>query len=256
MIPAVFRLNNIVREEIFARLAFSCHLFALLIFAFPAYGATTITLEAESGSLTAPMAIKSGSTASGGQFVEVPEGTGNNYNDATNGGPGEVSFSINIPQAGTHALWARTIAPNGNSDSFYVTSGGPLLREWSFPDSTTWQWNKIANVSLSAGLLNLAFRQREDGAKLDRIFLTTNLTFNPNTGNLPASVSAGPDQTVMLPNSAVLNGTVTDDGLPNPPATVTTTWTKVQRARDGDVRERQCCRYDGEFQPQEPMYCG
>ena len=51
MIPAVLRLNNIVREEIFARLAFSCHLFALLIFAFPAYGATTITVEAESGSL-------------------------------------------------------------------------------------------------------------------------------------------------------------------------------------------------------------
>ena len=58
MIPAVFRLNNIVRGGKFARLAFSCHLFALLIFAFPAYGATTITLEAESGSLTAPMAVQ------------------------------------------------------------------------------------------------------------------------------------------------------------------------------------------------------
>ena len=155
MIPAALRVNNIVREEIFARLAFSCHLFALLIFAFPADGATTITLEAESGSLIAPMAIQSGSTASGGQFVEVPEGTSNNYNDATNGGPGEVSFSINIPQAGTHALWPPTIAPNGNSDSFYVTSGGTLIREWSIPDSTTWKWNKIANVSFRQDCLIL-----------------------------------------------------------------------------------------------------
>ena len=130
MIPASSCWNNIVRRGTFARLAFPRHLFALLIFAFPAYGATTITLEAESGSLTAPMVIQSGPTSSGGQFVEVPEGAGNNFNDATNGGPGQVSYSINIPQSGTYALWARTIAPNGNSDSFYVTRNGTPIIEW------------------------------------------------------------------------------------------------------------------------------
>jgi hypothetical protein len=40
-------------------------------------------------------------------------------------------------------------------------------------------------------------------------------------------VSAGPDQTINLPSNASLDGTVTDDGLPNPPGTVTTTWSKV-----------------------------
>ena len=40
-------------------------------------------------------------------------------------------------------------------------------------------------------------------------------------------VNAGPDQTITLPAAASLSGTVTDDGLPNPPATVTTTWSKV-----------------------------
>src|SRR5439155_1058477 len=40
-------------------------------------------------------------------------------------------------------------------------------------------------------------------------------------------VDAGPDQTITLPSSANLNGTVTDDGLPNPPGTVTTTWSEV-----------------------------
>jgi hypothetical protein len=40
-------------------------------------------------------------------------------------------------------------------------------------------------------------------------------------------VNAGPDQTIALPAAANLNGVVTDDGLPNPPGTVTTTWTKV-----------------------------
>lgn len=45
--------------------------------------------------------------------------------------------------------------------------------------------------------------------------------------NRPPTVSAGADQPVVLPNQATLQGTVTDDGFPNPPAAVTTTWSKV-----------------------------
>jgi uncharacterized protein YjiK len=45
--------------------------------------------------------------------------------------------------------------------------------------------------------------------------------------NSAPSVSAGPDQTITLPANASLDGTVTDDGLPNPPGAVTTTWSKV-----------------------------
>jgi hypothetical protein len=47
-----------------------------------------------------------------------------------------------------------------------------------------------------------------------------------STNQVPA-VNAGADQTITLPSSANLNGTVTDDGLPNPPGTVTTTWSEV-----------------------------
>ncbi len=46
--------------------------------------------------------------------------------------------------------------------------------------------------------------------------------------NTAPSVNAGSDQTIILPDlDAELNGTVTDDGLPDPPATVTSTWSKV-----------------------------
>ena len=45
--------------------------------------------------------------------------------------------------------------------------------------------------------------------------------------NQPPVVSAGSDQSIALPASATLSGTATDDGLPNPPSAMTTTWTKV-----------------------------
>ena len=47
------------------------------------------------------------------------------------------------------------------------------------------------------------------------------------SGNLAPQVGAGPDQHVTLPNDANLAGTATDDGLPDPPGTMTTTWSKV-----------------------------
>ena len=43
----------------------------------------------------------------------------------------------------------------------------------------------------------------------------------------PPTVNAGPDQAITLPANASLDGTVTDDGLPNPPGAVTTTWSQV-----------------------------
>ncbi len=45
--------------------------------------------------------------------------------------------------------------------------------------------------------------------------------------NRPPVVNAGPNQTITLPSSAALNGTVSDDGQPNPPGAVTVTWTQV-----------------------------
>jgi len=44
--------------------------------------------------------------------------------------------------------------------------------------------------------------------------------------NTAPTVDAGVDQDVNLPNNATLDATVSDDGEPDPPGSVTTTWTK------------------------------
>jgi hypothetical protein len=52
------------------------------------------------------------------------------------------------------------------------------------------------------------------------------LQLSPPVNQAP-NVDAGPDQTITLLAVANLTGTVTDDGLPNPPAAFTTTWSMV-----------------------------
>jgi hypothetical protein len=56
---------------------------------------------------------------------------------------------------------------------------------------------------------------------------TAQITVNAAPVNKAPVVNAGPDLTITLPATASLNGTVTDDGLPNPPGAVTVTWSKV-----------------------------
>jgi hypothetical protein len=48
-----------------------------------------------------------------------------------------------------------------------------------------------------------------------------------SVGNHAPVVNAGPDQSIKLPAQATMQGSVTDDGLPNPPATATNTWSQV-----------------------------
>ena len=59
-----------------------------------------------------------------------------------------------------------------------------------------------------------------------KIFEFTAPSAGPPVNNAPF-VNAGPDQTISQPANANLDGTVSDDGLPNPPGAVTTTWSKV-----------------------------
>lgn len=97
-----------------------------------------------------------------------------------------------------------TIRPNSevrNSNTFGV------LKLTLYPTRYDWQFLPISGQSFT------------DSGSASCISLTTT--------NQPPTVNAGADQTISLPNQATLRATVTDDGRPNPPATVTTTWSKV-----------------------------
>ncbi|HVL93799.1 MAG TPA: LamG-like jellyroll fold domain-containing protein [Acidimicrobiales bacterium] len=108
------------------------------------------------------------------------------------------------------------------------------------PGATTTAWTKVSGpgtvtfgsasatdttASFSAAGTYVLRLTADDGALSASDDVT--VVVSTSTANAAPTVSAGPDQTIVLPSSATLDGTVTDDGLPNPPAATTTAWTKV-----------------------------
>src|SRR6185295_6354594 len=108
------------------------------------------------------------------------------------------------PPATLTTTWSKVTGPGT------VTFGNASAR------ATTASFSAAGSYTLRLTATDSALSAADD------IVVTVNAT-----PNLPPTVNAGPDQTITLPAVANLSGTASDDGLPNPPATLTTTWSKV-----------------------------
>lgn len=152
----------------------------------PAGGDVKIWLEAESARrLEAPMEISSDPNASGGKFIWVKEG-GQSISSASQAG-GYAQFSFEVPVAGQYLIWGRVAAKDWNADSFYVAIDNGSFVLWDIPFGGGWEWVPVKNrtspyaitFDLTKGAHTLTIKQREAGAKLDRILITNDFEFAP-----------------------------------------------------------------------------
>ncbi|HIA69056.1 TPA: hypothetical protein EYN98_24060 [Candidatus Poribacteria bacterium] len=151
-------------------------------------------IEAEKADkIEAPMIVSDDAKASGGKFIwmEGKPATGG-------GGKGWAEFIINLPKAGTYALWGKVLAWDGNSDSLWVTwqpadpnedaqATQNVQFRWGVTQGNDWHWDRI-NHWLDAGTFDrewkfnqtgkttLRLAVREDATMLDVIFITDNLS--------------------------------------------------------------------------------
>ncbi|MCU0915597.1 MAG: discoidin domain-containing protein [Planctomycetes bacterium] len=153
----------------------------------PAAAKEFLWIEAESGTLSKPLAIYNDAAASGGKYLST-ENLG--LIGARLDGVAKYTFTV---KGGTYAIRGRVIEPaGGGSNSFWVRLPGAALNttplpandgwiNWNFAVGTTWHWDGIVNTdaanlavryTLPPGAHTLELAYREDGAQLDAIVIT------------------------------------------------------------------------------------
>jgi nitrogen fixation protein FixH len=171
----------------------------------------TATVAAGSHSLTARATDAAGNqTVSAAVVVTV---AGNNQAPVVNAGP---DLAVTLPAVATL---------NGSVTDDGLPAPSALTIAWSMtsgPGTATFANPAVAatTVTFSAAGVYVLRLTASDGALSS--FDETTVTVAP--ANQAPVVNAGPDLSVTLPASATLSGTVTDDGLPTPPA-LTIAWT-------------------------------
>jgi hypothetical protein len=142
--------------------------------------------EAESGLCFGGMEIGYDEDASGGAYVGS---TVDRYQTARFG---SVRWLLDVPESGRYWLWGRVLAPDQQTDSFFVQMLGPegtiLPRtDWHTRTAPQWTWRQLdahpghkpLPLDLPAATAELIFHVREAGTKIDQLMLTRDPNFRP-----------------------------------------------------------------------------
>ncbi|WP_051366948.1 glycosyl hydrolase family 28 protein [Hamadaea tsunoensis] len=172
----------------------------------------THALEAESGTVTAPMQIGTDPAAWGSRYVAAAAGS-NSTAGAPTSGWATVPFSVT--HAGTYKIMGRVIAPTTSDDSFWVRVDNGPWTDWNDIDpGAAWHWadvtddanaNALVTRSLTAGAHTLTIAYREDGAKLDRLLVTNDLALVPANDPPPAGTRYEAEDAVLSQGAVEAN---------------------------------------------------
>jgi arabinoxylan arabinofuranohydrolase len=133
-----------------------------------------VWLEAECGTVGSLWNIVADNNASHGQYVTIQ--SGNNSTDVAPTDPsGFLTFTFNISAGGTYTLYTRIICPNANDDSFWLKIDNGSFAMWNnITPSSSWTWTSFPSTyNLNAGSHTLIIAYREDGARLDKLWITS-----------------------------------------------------------------------------------
>ncbi|MCE5215993.1 hypothetical protein LLH03_03075, partial [bacterium] len=93
------------------------------------------------------------------------------------GGPGAAEYSFEVERAGGYLVWVRAWWEDGAANSFLASIDGE--GKWTLGntnDFKQWVWVASGPRRLTAGRHLLRLSNREDGARADRVVITTSRT--------------------------------------------------------------------------------
>ncbi|QEG00465.1 Endo-1,4-beta-xylanase A precursor [Stieleria maiorica] len=132
----------------------------------------SIDVEVESAKHGSDWRVHSDPQASGGNYLTVRSGQ-NSPQAAPAGESAAVSIPFTVTRDARYYVFARVNCPSPDDDSFWIKIDDGAFTAANGLGTTGWEWTKLADVSLESGDHTLTMAYREDGALLDRIFITT-----------------------------------------------------------------------------------
>lgn len=149
-----------------------------------------VWLEAECGQVGTLWNIETEVNASNGKFITVKPGT-NSTGEAPAGDSGLATYVFTVDESGPYNLYARVFCPTPNDDSFWIKMDNGSFKMWNGISAANWQWVKFnVTYNLSSGTHTLTIAYREDGAKLDKLWLTKSEANVPDQGSAAYNCSA------------------------------------------------------------------
>ncbi|MGB0384421.1 MAG: CotH kinase family protein [Ardenticatenaceae bacterium] len=138
-----------------------------------------LVVEAEAGVLTGDFVVANDQNASGGQYIHVPNGSGNSFNSPN---PAHMAqYCFNVETAGIYRLKGWVYGATGREDSFFVQVNSMPVSGylWDFKKNTSYQMDFLSDrngadpveIALAAGEHLVTVFLREDGARLDKLEL-------------------------------------------------------------------------------------
>lgn len=136
--------------------------------------------------------------------------------------PAGVTF--NTATAGPAAIAAgKSVSPNPIAGGVRILVFG--VNQTSFGPGQVVLVNLRLDVALTTGIRSLPIAGIVGSDALGASVSMTGTNGSVNvTANKTPVVSIGPNQTILLPATASLTATATDDGAPNPPSSLTNGW--------------------------------
>jgi len=137
-------------------------------------GYTSIWIEAENGVINSPMRIETDNSASNGEYIATPQGTGNSTNPSA-----EAIYDVDIKQGRDYYIWLLMYGPSPDNDALYIGPNGSFDRVYpSEPGQYEWVRVEVDHKSdnyihhLNAGINRIAIGHGEELARADKILIT------------------------------------------------------------------------------------
>ena len=155
-----------------------------------------ITLEAECATLGTIWTVGNSAQASNGEYVAVPQGSGDSYETPSPEMAGQLVYTITLAQTGDYYLYARARAATDIDDSFWIRiNQGPWTRWNGFSEEQGFFWKAFPNlVGFLAGENTIEIANREDGLQLDKLLIQSEDDFPTGVGEVIACDGTRPPE--------------------------------------------------------------